>query len=127
MTTRIKGIFSNLIDAMAAVDSLKEEGYMPADITVVANETIHDSFPHSIGLDIAVDSRTLFDTDEEAYSLWEKVRNAFTLSEAYSEITYDDPKYDTSKDILYPFKEEINRGGVAVLVEEKGHPPPLNN
>lgn len=118
MSHMLKGIYFSIEDALAAIDNLKEQGHTPSEITVVASEDFHESFPHSIDAGTKLDSDVIFDEVGKNLSLWDKVTGFFTVSSEYDE---DDYTTDSLKEVLYPYKKEINDGNIAVLVKRRSH------
>lgn len=48
MEKRVEGIYSNVEDAMQAVDRLREKGYNHKNITVVANDEVRNRLSSNI-------------------------------------------------------------------------------
>lgn len=119
MTKILEGIYSTQDEAMAAIERLKEHGYNRSDIFVVANTQIHGNLLTNMKVDTTVDSQAIDNLDEDHRSLWEKIKDAFTLDDPYEEGTYSDPKYDSVNVHLNPYREQIYRGSIALLVEEE--------
>lgn len=45
--------------------------------------------------------------------------DGYALIDAYDEETYQDSQYDSISALLYEHRDEINRGSIAVLIEEE--------
>lgn len=119
MTKILEGIYATPWEAIAAVNRLKDEGYTRSDISVVANTAVHGNFLNSMQVDTTVDSHAIKNLDEDHRSLWEKIKDAFTLDDPYDEEIYSDPKYESVSTLLRGYQDQINEGGIAVLIEEE--------
>lgn len=73
MSQMLKGIYFTIEEALAAIDNLKMQGHTPSEITVVASEDFHDSFPQSIDAGTKLDSDVIFDEIGSKLSIWDKV------------------------------------------------------
>ena len=118
MTQILEGIYPTPGEAIDAIDRLKDEGYSRIEITVIANTAIHGNFFNSMLVDTTMDSDAIYKLDEDHRSLWEKIKDGFTLGDPYEEASYTDPKYTSVSTLLKGYQEEINEGGIAVLIEE---------
>jgi hypothetical protein len=124
MTQILEGIYPTPGEAMDAIERLKDEGYSRSEITVIANTAIHGNFFNSMLVDTIMDSDAIYKLDEDHRSLWEKIKDGFTLGDPYEEESYTDPKYASVSTLLEGYQEEINEGGIAVLIEEEPSTPP---
>lgn len=118
MSQILKGIYFTIEDALAAIDNLKKQGHLPSEITVVASEDFHDSFPQSIDAGTKLDSDVIFDEIGSKLSIWDKVTDFFTATSEYVE---DDYTTDSLKELLFPYKKEMSNGNIAVLVKRGSH------
>lgn len=80
MSQMLKGIYFTIEEALAAIDNLKKQGHLPSEITVVASEDFHDSFPQSIDAGTKLDSDVIFDEIGSKLSIWDKVTDFFTAT-----------------------------------------------
>lgn len=119
MVKILEGIYSTQEEAIAAINRLKDQGYSRSDISVVANTEVHSHFFTNMQVDTTIDVHAIHNLDEDHRSLWEKIKDAFTLDDAYDEETYQDSQYDSISALLYEHRDEINRGSIAVLIEEE--------
>lgn len=113
MSKILEGIYPTIPDALAAIDNLKELGLHNENITVVASEIFHDSFPYCIDAGTVLNSDTMFGELETSPCVWRKIKDSFLPDPEY---TLNDYVADSLEDILYPYKEEISAGNIAVLV-----------
>src|SRR5699024_527601 len=88
MNRRVEGIYTNVDDAMNAVNRLHEEGYGRDDIKVVANATVRETMPFTMDAEVTSDTDTGGMADDDNRSLWDKIKDAFTVDE------YDATQYD---------------------------------
>ncbi|WP_161525944.1 general stress protein [Trichococcus alkaliphilus] len=119
MVKILEGIYSTQEETMAAINRLKDQGYSRSDISVVANTEVHSHFFTNMQVDTTIDVHAIHNLDDDHRSLWEKIKDAFTLDDAYDEETYKDSRYDSIRTLLDGYRDEINRGGIAVLIEEE--------
>lgn len=119
MVKILEGIYFTQREAMAAIDRLKTEGYSRSDISVVANTEVQSNFFNHMQVDTTINAQAIDNLDEDHRSLWEKIKDAFTLDDAYDEETYKDSQYASVSTLLDKYRDEINRGGIAVLIEEE--------
>lgn len=126
MSKRLVGTYVSVDEAMAAVESLRDQGYGRNDIHVIADRSVRDSIPFTMDAEVETtdEARKGESTDER--SMWEKIKDAFTFSE-YSEETYQDSTTDNPDDSLQEYRNDLAAGKVVVLVEEDEAPhiPPI--
>lgn len=118
MTKVLEGIYSTPWEAIGAINRLKDEGYRQSDISLIANPDVHGNFLNSMQIDTTLNSQALDKLDEDHRSLWEKIKDAFTLDDPYDEEIYSNPEYDSVSSLLSRYQDDIKRGSIAVLVEE---------
>lgn len=118
MSKRVEGVYPTIEEALAAVDRLKKQGYSRTDISVVANEEVRNSFSYTTDVDVTADSSSSSAGNEDHRSLWETIKDAFTMDDSYADTAYSESGYDATTDPLYAYRDEISRGSVVVLVEE---------
>ena len=114
---RVEGSYVRVEDAMRAVQRLKDEGYSSSDITVVANATVRDSIPYTMDAEVSTDVDTRGNDREDTRSMWEKIKDAFTMDE-YETDRRDQMDYNPDTDFLSGYRDEIEQGNVVVVVEE---------
>lgn len=118
MSKVVQGIYPTIPDALAAIDTLKELGLHNEAITVVASETFHDSFPHCIDTGTVLNSDEMFNQLGGSPSIWNKLKDYILPDPEY---TLDDYIADSLEDLLYPYKEELSAGNIAILVNREAH------
>lgn len=114
MVKTLKGIYPTIPDALTVIDTLKELGHSNDDITVVASESLNDSFPYSIDVGTVLNADGIFDELADSPSLWSRLKDSLSPDSSY---TLDDYIADSLKEILFPYREDICAGNIAVLVE----------
>ncbi|GEK90664.1 general stress protein [Alkalibacterium kapii] len=123
----VVGSYSTQEKALDVISRLKNEGYPKNDIILYSNEEQASAMSHYEAHDVVVDtdenSNTKKYTNDEDQSMWDKIKDAFMTD------TYDQKKenkrddYDQTKDFLYPYKEDIEKGYFVVAVENyRGEP-----
>ena len=122
MEKRVEGIYSNVEDALQAVNRLREKGYPKKNITVVANEEVRNRLSSNIDAEVTTEdtedhhSMARVDRENDDQSFWESIKDFFTMDDSYDESNYDRPDYDADNDPLYAHREAISRGEIVVLV-----------
>ncbi|MEY8292329.1 DUF2382 domain-containing protein [Carnobacteriaceae bacterium 52-44] len=117
MERRVEGIYPNVEEALRAVDRLREQGYSRENITLVANDEVRRTFGSDVDADVSTQdidqdrSMDRVDEGDEDRSVWESIKDFFTMDD-----TYDDPNYDVENDPLYAHRSVITQGKIAVLV-----------
>lgn len=117
MERRVEGIYPNVEEALRAVDRLREQGYSRENITLVANDEVRRTFGSDVDADVSTQdidqdrSMDRVDEGDEDRSVWESIKDFFTMDD-----TYDDPNYDVENDPLYAHRSVITQGEIAVLV-----------
>lgn len=116
----IKGSYDTPQEALNAVRTLEAEGYQAHDIRLVSNSTIRDTFQNKTNAeftasedyvdgDLDVDERVDHEEDE---SIWEKIKDFFTVDE-----DYDRERTDPQDDPLVNYRKDIEAGKIVVVVE----------
>lgn len=116
----IKGSYDTPQEALDAVRALEAEGYQAHDIRLVSNATIRDIYKNKTNAkftasedyvdgDLAVDERVDHEEDE---SIWEKIKDFFTVDE-----DYDRERTDPQDDPLVNYRKDIEAGKIVVIVE----------
>lgn len=123
MEKRVEGIYSNVEDAVQAVDRLREKGYTHDNITVVANEEVRNRLSTNVDAQVTTEDTKDHSSmdrvdreDNDDRSLWESIKDFFTMDDSYDESKFDHPDYDADNDPLYANREAIRRGEIVVLV-----------
>lgn len=105
----VEGSYATSQEAFAAVQRLKTEGYRAEDIRLISNEAMRDTFMNDTDVHVTTTDRYEDELTHEDESLWEKIKNAFTLDDEYS--------YDSDNDPLANYRTDIEAGKIVVLVE----------
>lgn len=122
MERRVEGIYPNVEEALRAVDRLREQGYSRENITLVANDEVRRTFGSDVDADVSTQdidqdrSMDRVDEGDEDRSVWESIKDFFTMDDTYDDANYDDPNYDVENDPLYAHRSAITQGEIAVLV-----------
>lgn len=111
MERRVEGSYETNNEAMQAVHRLQEEGYKKSDILLVANEKVKKDLLPKDGIHTASES-SISGNSEDNRSFWEKIKDAFTVEEY-------DAANSTEEDPLYSYHDDLDRGAIIVLVNEK--------
>src|SRR5699024_10228000 len=92
-------------------------------ITVVANEEVRNRLSSNVDAEVTTEdteqdhhSMDRSDRGDDDRSLWESIKDFFTMDDSYDESNYDRPDYDVDNDPVYPHREAIRRGEIVVLV-----------
>ena len=119
---KVEGIYSN-VKMPCAVDRLREKGYTHDNITVVANEEVRNRLSTNVDAQVTTEDTKDHSSmdrvdreDNDDRSLWESIKDFFTMDDSYDESTFDRPDYDADNDPLYANREAIRRGEIVVLV-----------
>lgn len=115
---RVEGVYSNVDEAMRAVEALRDRGYPRENITIVANEDVRDNFPWNVDAEVTTRDTDTSDSGDNDRSFWDSIKDAFTTDDSYSDSNYDQPDYDRENDPVYEYRDDINRGSIVVLVRE---------
>src|SRR5690625_457352 len=122
MERRVEGIYPNVEEALRAVDRLREQGYSRENITLVANDEVRRTFGSDVDADVSTQdidqdrSMDRVDEGDDDRSVWESIKDFFTMDDTYDDANYDDPNYDVENDPLYAHRSAITQGEIAVLV-----------
>ena len=79
MSKKVDGVYDTIDEALRAVDRLRMEGYARKDIQVVANEETRNRVDANYQENITSVDEEL-DQAEEDETLWDKIKDAFTMS-----------------------------------------------
>lgn len=118
MSRRVEGVYATVEEARAAVERLKDQGYSRDQISIVANADVRRSFSYQTDVDVSTDAGAGMGVGSDNRSVWEKIKDSFTMDENYNAADYATAGGDASTDPLSGYHEEIERGSVVVLVEE---------
>ncbi len=105
----VEGSYATAQDAFAAVRRLKTEGYRAEDIRLVSNEAMRDTFMNDTDVHVTTTDRYDDELTQEDESLWEKIKDAFTVDDGHSN--------DPDNDPLAHYRTDIEAGKIVVLVE----------
>ena len=108
---RVEGTYVSVTEAVTAVERLRNQGYGKNDITLVANKRVREAIPYTTDAKVTTDMTEMTDNDDR--SLWEKIKDAFTMHD-YDTMNYDDP----TDDPMYDYREDIDRGNIVVFVDD---------
>lgn len=107
MSKKVEGVYDTIDEALRAVDRLRIEGYARKDIQVVANDDTRNQVDSNYKENITPADEE-FEHGEEDESLWDKIKDAFTMSS---------PDYEDINS-LEAHKDEIEKGKVVVLLDK---------
>jgi len=114
MNKRVEGVYPVVDEALRVVDQLRDQGYSPDDITLVANEDVRRDLSTNVDADVETRDDETNGSNGDDDSFWESVKDAFTFEDSDD----TDPNYDSENDPLYEHREAISQGNVVVLVNE---------
>ncbi|MDE1548079.1 general stress protein [Jeotgalibaca caeni] len=117
MKRYVEGTYQSEEEALRAIQRLREEGYTEEDIFLVANDAVINRLPSSVEAEVDEEASVVGESEDHR-SFWEKVKDAFTVDE-YRPETYGDADYETNHDPLYAYQEELNRGDIVIMVNDK--------
>lgn len=103
---KVFGVYDNRHEARRALKVLLENGYKKEEITVISNKKFFDK-----DLD-----EHLHEEDER--NLWEKIKDAFSFDEYHDDYWGREVLEEQDRILLEPYKENLNSGGVIIIVEE---------
>ncbi len=103
---KVFGVYDNRHEARQALKVLLENGYKKEEITVISNKKFFDK-----DLD-----ENLHEEDER--NLWEKIKDAFSFDEYHDDYWVREVLEEQDRILLEPYKENLNSGGVIIIVEE---------
>lgn len=107
----IEGSYKNQTEALQAIQRLREQGYQKKDIFLVANAEVRNSLPSATEAEVKAEG-ALSTVGEDDRSLWEKIKDAFSIDE-YETRNYEDEP-------LYAYKNDLDQGKFVVMINEKG-------
>src|SRR5690625_933029 len=119
MEKRVEGIYERVEDALSAVNTLKDKGYSRDQITLIANEEMRGSLCPDLDTNVQTESGDMTRTEgmeHDDRSWWDSIKDAFTMDDSYDDANYDDPDYDMDNDPIYPYRDSIRKGQIAVVV-----------
>ena len=114
----VEGSYETPNEAIDAVRALEAKGYHAKDLRLVSNEGIRDTFMDQT--DAKFTAREDYreadrsKTDEEDESVWEKVKDFFSIDEDYD---YDREGRPREDDPLVEYRKDIEAGRIILLVE----------
>lgn len=122
MNRRVEGVYATVEEAMAAVQRLRDEGYSRNDIFLVANADVRNNIPYTMDAEVTTDTDTVGAGADDDRSLWEKIKDAFTVDDTYDASVSDNPDYDASNDPLAAHHTDIANGNIVVLLDGDATP-----
>lgn len=108
----VEGSYDTPQEAMEVVKRLKREGYRADDIRLISNAAMRETFMNQTDVDITTTDHVERETTDEDESLWDKIKDAFTVDDDYEDYS-DDPDNDP----LTNYRTDIEAGKIVVLVE----------
>lgn len=111
MEKHIIGAYDSTNEAAAVVDQLSRKGYSPEEILVVSNRDRLGSLENKTGLQVEQSESAQHDQ-----SMWDKVKEAFTMDEAASSNNRLS-KYDLSETDTRRYESDLNDGKILIAVE----------
>lgn len=118
MNRIVEGSYVRVDDALRAVERLRDQGYSKNSITLIANESVRNSIPYTMDAEVTTDTDMRDNVHDDDRSLWEKIKDAFTMDDDYDVNRYDDPEYNTDDDPLFEYRSDIEQGNILVLIDE---------
>src|SRR5699024_12424804 len=122
MEKRVEGIYSNVEEALQAVNRLKEKGYSHENITVVANEEVRNRLSSNVDAEVTTEdteqdhhSMDRSDRGDDDRSLWESIKDFFTMDDSYDESNYDRLDHDVDNDSVYHHRAIISRDVIVYI------------
>ena len=96
----IIGSYDTRVEALTAIDQLRNEGYNKDDIVLFANATIIEQF----GLDTlsSAEVEATGGSDDDR-SMWEKIKDAFSFGD------YDHRTIDDESDPLFAYRDDLGQ------------------
>lgn len=117
MNRYVEGSYQTQEEALQAIQRLREQGYQSEEIYLVANAEVLRQLPDTTEGEL-VEAASVVGQDVDQRSFWEKIKDVFTVDE-YRPETYREPDYETDKDPLYAYQEELNRGSLVIMITEE--------
>lgn len=112
----VEGSYDTPQEAFEAVKRLKTEGYRADDIRLISNAAMRETFMDQTDVDVTTTDRyereTVQEPTHEEESMWEKIKDAFTVDDDYSDFAND-----PDNDPLMNYRTDIDAGKIVVLVE----------
>ena len=114
----VVGSYRNEDDIVSVINKLKEDGYQRDDITLYTNSANADGLKDSRNVDVQADDagRTTEDTEDDR-SFWDKMKDAFSTGSYNYEEDSQNPNYNQEDDVLYPYRDDINKGNTVIVVD----------
>lgn len=118
MRKTVEGSYPTLQDALMAVERLRETGYGKDEIFLVANEDIRQDIRKRSEVQVEEPAALEEGTDTEARSLWDRVREAFTVDNYDPDVYIREERVD-DEDPLHGYQEEVAKGNILVLLHRR--------
>ncbi|GAA0369763.1 hypothetical protein GCM10008932_21690 [Alkalibacterium iburiense] len=113
----VVGSYASQEEAMEKVKSLQLEGYRKEDIIVYSKHFMEDEVGSDATAIQAEDSDYKDDDKEDHRSAWDKIKDAFTPDSYDYNSDDNQPDHMESEDILYPYREDIQKGHVVIVTQ----------
>lgn len=117
MKRYIEGSYVTEKDAFKVIQRLREQGYQPEDIFLVANEHVIAQLPASTEAEVREDT-AIIEEGEDDRTFWGKVKDAFTVDE-YRPGLEGEEQTIADDNPLYAYQEDLNRGNIVIMVTDK--------
>lgn len=117
MNKRVEGVYTNVEDALRAVNRLSDQGYGRNAIYVVANDTVKQTIPFTLDAEVITEEQVSGQADDSHQSLWDRMKDAFTFDN-------DDRSQEatSSSDSVTEYHEDVEQGKIVVLVDNDAVP-----
>lgn len=79
MVKELQGVYNNIDEAVAKVQSLNDRGYDQKDITILANRDVESELPWNV--DAQVSTTEAGATETEDKGLWDSIKSAFVVDD----------------------------------------------
>ena len=113
----VVGSYTSQEEAREKVQSLKMEGYRKEDIIVYSKHVTDNSVGSDATAIQAEDSDYKEENKDDNRSAWDKIKDAFTPDSYDYDSDDNNPNHNESTDILYPYREDIRKGNVVIVVQ----------
>lgn len=104
------GSYNTQQEAMEQVDRLVSEGYTKSDITLYSNSETASTLGSTKGVDVETTTGAV----EHDESMWERIKDAFSVDTRDEDHRYD--QGNVQDNVLEPYQSDLNAGHVVVIV-----------
>lgn len=114
----VLGSYRNQEEAIKVLKRLKEEGYNKENVTVYTNSKNIDELEDSKDVNANIDNvEQTTNNGEDDRSFWTKVKDSFSTNTYDYETDSKNSDYNQVDDILYPYRNDLDKGNIIVVVE----------